>query len=31
LALARGLTVIPALLGTPTKPLNQQDEKASRW
>ena len=23
--------VIPALLGTPTKPLNQQDEKASRW
>jgi hypothetical protein len=31
LALARGLAVIPALLGTPTKPLNQQDEKASRW
>jgi hypothetical protein len=23
--------VIPALLRTPTKPLNQQDEKASRW
>ena len=31
LALARGLAVILALLGTPTKPLNQQDEKASRW
>ena len=23
--------MIPALLGTPTKPFNQQDEKASRW